>query len=58
MINENEDYTISDYVSQHFGIKIGEKMKCLTFHATKFPNIFKDFTFILLLEEVSKKGKK
>ena len=23
MTNENDDYTVSDYVSQHFGITIG-----------------------------------
>ena len=33
-------------------------MACLTCHATKPPKIFKDFTFILPLEEISKKGKK
>ena len=35
MTDENEDYKIYDFVSQHFGIIIGEKMKCLTCHATK-----------------------
>ena len=33
-------------------------MTCLTCHATKPPNIFNDFSFILPLEEISKKGKK
>ena len=58
MTDENEDYTIYDYVSQHFAITIGKTMTCLTCHATKSPNIFKDFAFILPLEENSKKGKK
>ena len=56
--DENEEYTISDYVLQHFAITIGETMTCLTCHATKFPKIFKDFAFILPLEEISKKGGK
>ena len=32
--------------------------KSLTCHDTKYPKIFKDFAFILPLEEISKKGKK
>ena len=58
MTDENEEYTITDYVSQHFPITIGEKMTCLTFHVTKAPKIFKDFAFILPLEEISKEGEK
>ena len=58
MTNENEEYTISDYLSQNFAITIEETMAWLNFHATKSPKIFKDFTFILTLEEISKKGKK
>ena len=57
MKDEKDDYTISGYMSQHFGIKIGETMKFLTCHATKSPNIFNDFSFILPLEEISQKGK-
>ena len=53
----NEEYTISDYVSQNFAIKIGETWTCLTCNATKPPKIFKDFAFISPLEEISKKGK-
>ena len=34
MTYEKDDYTISDYVSQHFVITIGETWKCLTCHAT------------------------
>ena len=30
MTDEKDDYTISDYVSQHFGILIGETWTCLT----------------------------
>ena len=37
MTDENYDYTISDYVSQNFGITIGETWTCLTFHAQKNP---------------------
>ena len=57
MIDEKDDYTISDYVSQHFGITIGENIICLTCHVTKSPNIFNEFSFILPLEEISQKGK-
>ena len=35
MTNENNDYTISNYVSRHFGITIGEKWTCLTCHGEK-----------------------
>ena len=53
MKDENDDYTISDYVSHHFFITIRETMTCLTFHTTKSPNIFNEFSFILPLEEIS-----
>ena len=58
MTDENEEYTISDYVSQHFSITIGETWTCLTCHATKSPKILKDFAFILSLKEIFKKRKK
>ena len=58
MTDENDNYTISDYLSQHFGITIGETMTCLTCHATKPPNVFNDFSYISPLEEISKKEKK
>ena len=48
MIDGNDEYTISDYVSHHFTIKIGETWTCLTYHATKYPKISKDFAFIYL----------
>ena len=32
MIEEKDDYTITDYVYQHFGMLIGETMTCTTFH--------------------------
>ena len=35
MTDEKDDYTISNYVSQHFGILIGETWTCLTCHAKK-----------------------
>ena len=57
MTDGNEEYTISDYMSHHFSITIGETWTCLTFHATKSPKLFKDFAFILPLEEISKEGK-
>ena len=52
MTDENEEYTISDCVSQHYTITIGETWTCLTCHATKSPKILKDFAFILPLEEI------
>ena len=33
MIDEKDHYTISDYVSQNFGILIGETWTCFTCHA-------------------------
>ena len=57
MTDGNEEYTISDYVSQNFAITIGETWTCLTCIITKSPKIFKDFAFILPLEQISKKGK-
>ena len=57
MTDGNEEYTISDYVSQNFSITIGETWTCLTCKTTKSPKIFKDLTFILPLEQISKKGK-
>ena len=35
--DENYDYPISDYVSQHFGITIGETWTCITCHTTPPP---------------------
>ena len=32
MIEETYDYTIGDYVSQHFGMLVDETMTCLTCH--------------------------
>ena len=57
MTDGNEEYTISEYVSQNFPIKIGETWACLTCNTTKSPKIFKNFSFILPLEKISKKGK-
>ena len=57
MTDENEEYIVSDYVSQHSAITIGETWTCPSCHATKFPKIYKDFAIILSLEEISKKGK-
>ena len=58
MTDEKDDYAISDYVSQHFGITIVETFTCLTCHATKPSKIFNYFSFILPLEEISQKGKR
>ena len=39
MTDENNDYTISDYVSQYFVITIGETWTCLTCHSRKTQSI-------------------
>ena len=58
MIDEKDDYTISDYVSQHFGITIGETCTCLTCHVKKKKaKVLNDDSFIFPLEEISQKGK-
>ena len=44
-------------MSQHFAITVGNTWTCLTCHATKSPKLFKDFAFILPLEEISREGK-
>ena len=43
MIEETDDYTISDYVSHNFGMVIGETMTCLTCHKNKIPKVLKDY---------------
>ena len=57
MTDGNEEYTISDYVSHNFAITIGETWTCLTCITSKSPKIFKDLSFILPLEKMSKKGR-
>ena len=52
MTDENDDYTISNYVSQHFGITIVETMTCLTCHAKTNPKIFNDISFIIPFKEI------
>ena len=48
----NDDYTISDHVSQHFGMLIGETMICLSYHQNKRLKILKYESFIILLLEI------
>ena len=57
MTDGNEEYTISDYVSQNFSITIVDTWTCLTCKTLKSTKIFKDLSFILPLEQISKKGK-
>ena len=57
MTDGNEEYTISYYMSHNFAITIGETWTYLTCKTPKSPKIFKDFSFILPLEKMSKKGK-
>ena len=54
MTDEKDDYTISDYVSQNFGILIGETWTCLTCHKKK---LLKYDSFIMPLGEISQKEK-
>ena len=58
MTDENEEYTISDYVSEISFITIGETWTCITCRDTKSPKILKDFAFIFPLEDMTKKDKK
>ena len=37
--NSEDDWTMSDYLSRHFGMKIGETTTCLSCHKNKAPNI-------------------
>ena len=39
MTEEKYGYTVSDYVSQNFGMIIGETMTCLTCHQNKRPKV-------------------
>ena len=55
MTDEKDTHTIYDYVSQNFGITIGETWTCLTFHATKKPKIFNNLSFIFPLEKYHRK---
>ena len=55
MTDENEEYTITDYVSHSFAITIGETWTCLNCNVTKYPKILRNLAFILPLEQISKK---
>ena len=50
MTDEKDDYTISDFMVQHFGITIGETCTCITCHAQKKAKVLKYDSFILSLE--------
>ena len=50
MTYEKDDYIISDYVPQNFGITIGETWTCLTCHAKTKSKVLNDDSFIFLLE--------
>ena len=56
MTDEKDDYTISYYVSQHFGILIGETWTLLNFHTRKIKPLKYD-QFIISLGEISQKEK-
>ena len=58
MTDGNEEYTISDYVSQNFAITIGETWTCLTCKTPKSSKIFKDLSFTLPLKKFQRKEKK
>ena len=51
VIDEEDNYTISDYVSQNFGILIVETWTCFTCHAKIY--ILKDDSFIIPLGEIT-----
>ena len=58
MTDEKDDYTINDYISQNFGILIGETWTCLTYHTKQPPKILNYDSFIIPLREISHKEKK
>ena len=55
--NSEDDWTVSDYLSQNFGMKIGVTMKCLSFHQNKSPKILEDDYFILSLDGITLNNK-
>ena len=55
MTEDKDDYTISDYVSQNFGMLIGETMTCISCHQYMRPKVLKDDSFIIPLVENSSK---
>ena len=57
MTDEKNNYTISDYFSQHFGIKIGETCTCLPCHTKKL-KVLDYNSFILPMEKNITEGKK
>ena len=56
MKDEKDDYTISDYVYQNFGIQMRETWTCITCHAKK--KLLKYDSFIIPLGKISHKEKK
>ena len=58
MIDGNEEYTISDYVSHHFVITIGETWTCLTFHSTKTPQTIQGLSIYFIFGRNIKGRKK
>ena len=58
MSEETDYYTIHDYVSQHFGMLIGETWTFLTCHEKDLPKVLKYDSFIFILGEITHKKKK
>ena len=50
---EKYDYTISYYVSHHFGMLIGDIMTCMSCHKTKCSKLLNNVSFIISLEGIS-----
>ena len=55
---EKDDYTISQYFYQHFGILIRETIMCIYFQKMKRPKLFNYNSFIMSLEGILSKNKK
>ena len=53
MKEQKDDYTISDYVSRHFGMIVGETITCIDCHQNNTPKVLKDDSFIMSLGEIS-----
>ena len=53
MREENYDYTISDYISHHFGMLILETVTYLSCHQDTRPKVLKTDSFIMPYGEIS-----
>ena len=57
MTDGNEEYTITDYVSQNFAVTIGETWTCLTSKTSKTPKKFRTDHLFYFWDKCQRKGK-